>query len=222
MSMWCTHKEQALNRKEKLMKKKLVAMLLVGAMALSSTACGSTPKNERKSATSTDQSSDDGEELKAEKNLLSVEVTLPASLVKDGEAELDEEAKEAGVKEITKNEDGSITMKMTKEAHKELLGSIKESVDESNEEIIADKENYPSIESITYNDDLTEFTVSVDSASFNGLESFVAIAFYMEGNIYQALNAVPEDEINTTVNFVDKDSGEVINSADSSSMKDQQ
>ena len=34
--------------------------------------------------------------------------------------------------------------------------------------------------------------------------------------------AVPEDEINTTVNFVDKDSGEVINSADSSSMKDQQ
>ncbi len=222
MSMWCAHKEQALNRKGKLMKKKLVAMLLVGAMALSSTACGSTPKNERKSATSTDQSSDDGEELKAEKNLLSVEVTLPASLVKDGEAELDEEAKEAGVKEITKNEDGSITMKMTKEAHKELLGSIKESVDESNEEIIADKENYPSIESITYNDDLTEFTVSVDSASFNGLESFVAIAFYMEGNIYQALNAVPEDEINTTVNFVDKDSGEVINSADSSSMKDQQ
>lgn len=204
------------------MKKKIVAMLLVGAMALSSTACGSTPKNEGKSATSTDQSSDDGEELKAEKNLLSVEVTLPASLVKDGEAELDEEAKEAGVKEITKNEDGSITMKMTKEAHKELLGSIKESVDESNKEIIADKENYPSIESITYNDDLTEFTVSVDSASFNGLESFVAIAFYMEGNIYQALNAVPEDEINTTVNFVDKDSGEVINSADSSSMKDQQ
>lgn len=220
--MWCAHKEQALNRKGKLMKKKLVAMLLVGAMALSSTACGSTPKNERKSATSTDQSSDDEEELKAEKNLLSVEVTLPASLVKDGEAELDEEAKEAGVKEITKNEDGSITMKMTKEDHKELLGSIKESVDESNEEIIADKENYPSIESITYNDDLTEFTVSVDSASFNGLESFVAIAFYMEGNIYQALNAVPEDEINTTVNFVDKDSGEVINSADSSSMKDQQ
>ena len=102
------------------MKKKLVAMLLVGAMALSSTACGSTPKNEGKSATSTDQSSDDGEELKAEKNLLSVEVTLPASLVKDGEAELDEEAKEAGVKEITKNEDGSITMKMTKEAHKDL------------------------------------------------------------------------------------------------------
>lgn len=58
--------------------------------------------------------------MKAEKNLLSVEVTLPASLVKDGEAELDEEAKEAGVKEITKNEDGSITMKMTKEAHKDL------------------------------------------------------------------------------------------------------
>ena len=108
------------------MKKKLVAMLLVGAMALSFTACGSSPKSGNNSEASTDQSSDDGEGLKAEKNLLSVEVTLPASLIKDGEAELDEEAKEAGVKEITKNEDGSITMKMTKEAHKELLGSIKE------------------------------------------------------------------------------------------------
>lgn len=44
----------------------------------------------------------------------------------------------------------------------------------------------------------------------------------MEGNIYQALNAVPEDQLKTVVNFVSKDSGEVIESGDSSSMANSQ
>lgn len=204
------------------MKKKLVALMLTVAMVLSFTACGNSTQGKAKDDTKTEQSSDDGGSLKAEKNLLSVEITLPASLVGDDSTELDEEAKAAGVKEITKNEDGSITMKMTKEAHKNLLASIKESVDQSNNDILADKENYPSFDSITYNDDLTEFTVNVDASVYGGFESFAAIAFYMEGNIYQALNAVPEDQIKTVVNFVNKDTGEVVESGDSSSMSDDQ
>lgn len=55
-------------------------------------------------------SSGENETLKAEKNLLDFEVTLPASLVSDSEDTLDEDAKAAGVKEIIKNNDGSITL----------------------------------------------------------------------------------------------------------------
>ena len=103
------------------MKKKILAVLLIGAMALNLNACGSADSKPEKK----EEKSESNDKLEEEKNLLSVEVTLPASLVGDSAAELDQEAKDAGVKEITKNEDGSITMKMTKSAHKTLLSTFK-------------------------------------------------------------------------------------------------
>lgn len=163
---------------------------------------------------------DNGGTLSAEKNLFSVEVTIPASLIKEESesTELTEEAKENGVKDVTKNADGSITMKMTKDAHKKMLGSLKSSIDKSISETLADKEKCPSFDSITYNDDVTVFDIKVDSASFNKIESIQALAYYFMGNIYQALNAVPENELKTVVNFIDKDSGEIIESGDSTKM----
>lgn len=163
---------------------------------------------------------DNGSTLSAEKNLFSVEVTIPASLIKEesGSTELTEEAKGNGVKDVTKNADGSITMKMTKDAHKKMLDSLKASIDKSISETLADKEKCPSFDSITYNDDVTVFDIKVDSASFNGIEGIQALAYYFMGNIYQALNAVPESELKTVVNFIDKDSGEIIESGDSSKM----
>ena len=130
------------------MRKKVLAALLAVTMALSMVACGNS--SEQKGTDKKEASSkEDKGNLKAEKNLLSVEVTLPASLVGDSEATLDEEAKAAGVKDITKNEDGSVTMKMTKKAHKALLEEIKTGIDEGLKEILEDKENYPSFDSIT-------------------------------------------------------------------------
>lgn len=83
-------------------------------------------------------------------------------------------------------------------------------MEQSIEEILGDKENYPSINTITYNDDLTEFNVKVDANSYVGFESLVLMVFYFEGNIYQAINAVPSEELQTVVNFINKDTGVVI------------
>lgn len=156
--------------------------------------------------------------MKAEKNLLSVEVTLPALLIGDSAAELDQEAKDAGVKEVIQNEDGSITMKMTKDAHKNLLASLKDGIDQGIDELLADKENFPSFESITYKDDVTEFNINVDPNTYGGLQSMAVMGLYIQGNLYQAFNAVPADQIKTVVNFVNKDTGEIIESGDSSQM----
>ena len=158
--------------------------------------------------------------LKSRKNLLSVELTIPASLIGDDAAILDEEAKAAGVSEITQNEDGSVTMKMSKVAHQKMLDEYKGGIDESIAEMLNDKETYPSFTEITYNEDLTEFTVKVDPATYGGLEALSAIGLYIAGNIYQALNAVPEDQIKTIVTFVNKDTGEIIETSDSSEMNE--
>ena len=131
---------------------------------------------------------------------------------------MDQEAKDAGVKEVIQNEDGSITMKMTKDAHKNLLASLKDGIDQGIDELLADKENFPSFESITYKDDVTEFNINVDPNTYGGLQSMAVMGLYIQGNLYQAFNAVPADQIKTVVNFVNKDTGEIIESGDSSQM----
>lgn len=70
---------------------------------------------------------------------------------------LDDNAKKMGIRKITENEDGSVTIKTSKKPHKKLVNIVKESMDDSINEILEDKENYPSFNDITYNDNLTEF-----------------------------------------------------------------
>lgn len=193
--------------------KKTVSLLLIMSMSIILISCGSTTEAPEGTTQATDT-------LKAEENLLSVELTIPASLVGDDAATLDKEAKAAGVSEITQNEDGSVTMKMSKIAHQKMLDEFKGSIDESLTEILNDKETYPSLTEITYNEDLTEFTVKVDPATYGEFEALSAIGLYIAGNVYQALNAVPENQIKTIVNFVNKDTGEIIETGDSSKMNE--
>lgn len=198
--------------------KKSLSFFLVMSMSVTLIACGNTTKAPETTTEAPESTTQTTDTLNAEKNLLSVELTIPSSLLEDDAAVLDEEAKSAGVKEIIQNDDGSITMKMSKSAHKKLLDEFKVGIDEGITEILNDKETYPSLTEITYNDDLTEFTVKVDSNTYGGFEGLSALTLYIGGNVYQALNATPEDQIKTIVNFVDKDTGEVIETGDSSEM----
>ena len=87
------------------MKKKLIAVLMIAVLTLSLAACRARtiPKilqrKKRLKILLIKKAA-----LKKEQK--TVEITLPASLVGDSEATLDEEAKAAGVTEVTKNEDG--------------------------------------------------------------------------------------------------------------------
>ncbi len=146
-----------------------------------------------------------------------VEVTLPASFFKDSsQAEIESAAKESGIQKVNFNDDGSVTYTMSKSKHTELLNEVKASLDETITKLLADKETYPSFIDVTYNDDLTEFTVLCDKTKYGPLDSMVSIAFYVQGVYYQELNGVDSASARTIVNFVDKSSGEIINTADSS------
>ena len=116
------------------MKKKLIAVLMIAVLTLSLAACQG--KDDSKDTSKKEKTEDSSEKKAApKKEQKTVEITLPASLVGDSEATLDEEAKAACVTEVTKNEDGSVTLKMTEEAHQNLLNEIKTGIDESIQEI---------------------------------------------------------------------------------------
>ena len=206
------------------MKNKLVALLIALTFVVSG--CGSSQKqssssNDIASETSvSDGTEEDMSELdslgdvKVENELFDVTLTIPADYVDvNTQEELDSEVADQGYQSATLNSDGSATYVMTKSQHKEMMDGIADGIKQSLSEMIG-SEDYPNITAIDSNDDFTEFTVTTKSTGLDMNESFSTMLFYMYGGMYAIFNGNTADNIH--VDFVNADSSEIIDSADSS------
>ncbi|MCR5812558.1 MAG: hypothetical protein K6G34_14465 [Lachnospiraceae bacterium] len=129
--------------------------------------------------------------------------------------EADEIRARNGYESATLEEDGSLTIVMSRSQYDELLRGFRESVDRGIAEIIS--EDYgSSIEKIEYNDDYSVFTVTVTSDEIGIVERQTADELVMYGTLYHIYTAGEADHIQ--VDYVNRDSGEVIESADSGSL----
>ena len=171
-------------------------------------------------ASETSEAQEDMDELsklgdvEVENGVLTVSVTLPAEYAEGVTQEQLDANKGTSYQSAVLNEDGSVTYKMTKQQHKEMLKGLSESFDESINQMI-DDENY-SITGITHNDDFTEFDVTLEGTEVGFNDSFSAISFYMYGGIYGIFNG--SDTEHVIVNFHDPD-GNLIESYDSANME---
>lgn len=150
------------------------------------------------------------DKVEVDKGLLNVEITIPASML---EGETAEEAiagaKEQGVKEVTENEDGSLTYKMSKSVHKEIMNEITNTIDETVEET-KNSEDLVSIKDITHNDSFTQFTMVVDQEAYeNSLDVFATMTLGMSGMIYQMYDGADPEKYTVTISLQDEASGEV-------------
>lgn len=205
------------------MKKKILAVLLAATMTLSMIACGGEEESEP-TETATTETSEDGEsseldaigDIEVEENLFSVELTIPADYVGETtQEELDQIAEENGYKSITLHEDGSATYVMKKSQHEEMMEGIADEINLGLEEMVNSEDyNFTAIEA---NSDFTEITVTTTSTELNMSESFAVMVIYMYGGMYHVFNGTTVDNIH--VDFVNADTGEVIESADSSEME---
>lgn len=159
-------------------------------------------------ATKQEQSSD--ESVNVEKGLLNVEVTLPASFFEDTtEEEVMTGAKEEGFNETTVNEDGSVTYKMSKSKHKEMIKELEDGIGESIKEIV-ESDDYPSIKEISYNKSFDEFDVKVDRELYeNGFDGFAILGIVMTGAYYSAFNGDAAEDLKLTFNMIDAATDEV-------------
>lgn len=198
---------------------KFKKLLLLMAAVLTLTACGGKETNDPKETSISDEENKDS--LLVDKNLLSIEITLPAYFFENSsQEEVKTSAKDSGIEEVIFNDNGSVTYKMSKSKHKELMDTMKTQVDESIKLILADKETYPSFAEITYNKDFSEFTIKCDSSLYSEMESFSAFAFYMQGMSYQVFNGVETEDINVIVNYIDMETGDALDTFDSSQMEE--
>jgi hypothetical protein len=180
-------------------------LLAAGATALLLAGCGDEKESE---ATKEEQSS--GESVNVEKGLLNVEVTLPANFFEgETEEEIVAGAKEEGISEAVVNEDGSVTYKMSKSKHKEMMKELEDGIVEMIKEVV-ESGDYPSIKEISYNKDFDEFDVKVDRAAYeNSLDGFAILGLIMGSSYYCAFDGVSPEEMKITFNVVDVNTGEV-------------
>ncbi|HBT74019.1 MAG TPA: hypothetical protein DEB37_17785 [Lysinibacillus sp.] len=150
------------------------------------------------------------ETLKVDKGLLNVEVTIPATLYKGQDIDsIISEAKNSGIKEVIKNDDGSLTYKMSKSEHKKMMKELKERIVKSVEELKT-SEDFTSINDVAYNKSFSEFTLTVNKEKFEG--SFDALASFglaLAGMYYQLFNGADVEHYKVTVYIKDESNGEV-------------
>ena len=151
------------------------------------------------------------EGITVDKNLLTVDVTLPASFYEDEkptEAELKADAAKKGYGNVKLNSDGSVTFRMSKAQHKKALEEMKKSVDDYIQETV--NESPKIFRQITYDKNMTVFNVSVVRAEFE--EDFAAgmIGFGIGilSAFYQMFNGT-KDEPKTEIKLIDVDTGKV-------------
>ena len=153
------------------------------------------------------------EKMDVNKRLFDVTLTIPREYAGDiTQDQLDESIKEKGYKSATLNEDGSVTYVMTKQQHKEMLGAIRESIDNSLAEMVG-SETYPNITDISTNENYTNFTVTTKNEKPDLKESFSIMGLYMYGGMYSKFSGEAIDNVH--VDFVNEATGEVIGSSDS-------
>ncbi len=212
------------------MVKKIISVLLITCMCLTS-ACGASSetttveskqdnvvldKKDNDTNVETPVEENEHQSIEVDENLLTVEITVPSDFIGETTQEdIDKNVKEKGFVSGKLNSDGSVTYKMTKKQHKELVAQIKEKIDSQLNEMVG-SEDYPNIVNVEANDDYTSFTITTKSTELGLMESMSTLAFYMYGGMYNAFAGEQVDNIH--VDFVNEESGQVIQSADSKNM----
>lgn len=121
-------------------------------------------------------------------NLLTVDITFPASFYADSKTkpstELTAEDKANGYTAVKVNSDGSVTYTIKKSAYNKIVAETKNSTIQTLNEIVTSG-NYPSVKKIGYNNSLSKISVYVDKNAYNqNMDSFamlniqIAVAFY--------------------------------------------
>lgn len=129
--------------------------------------------------------------------------------------EADEICKKNGYESAELMEDGSLRITMSTGQYSKMLEELRANIDKGIEEILG-SENYPAVEKIEYNEDYSVFTVTVND-EIGIVERQLADELIMYGTYYHVCSA--NDAASIRVDYVDQETGEVLESADSGDLE---
>lgn len=156
-------------------------------------------------------SSSDSEEsgIEVDKGLLNVEITLPKMFFEDEElADIEEQMEDSHEANVTKNDDGSLTIKMSKKEHKQLMSDMQEEFVDTIKQMI-EAEDYPTIKDISYNRNMTELSIVVNKEEFeNSFDGFALFSLGFTGLFYQIFNGKDIEKEKVTMKLIDEETTE--------------
>lgn len=149
-------------------------------------------------------------ELNIDKGLFDVKITIPKSFLGDNEiTELTDEQKSQGFKSMKKNDDGSITYTISKNAHKSLMEEMKKTTSDQLKKMATDG-TYISIKDVSFNDNFSKITLLVDEEKFNNsFDSFATLAVGMSGMMYQIFDGSEASKTSVTIELTNNITQEV-------------
>lgn len=164
--------------------KKIIALGLAIVMAFSMVACGGNANE--------GGSEDNSQAVVVDENLMSVEITLPASYWEDSDETVEQYAErmknEGTFKEVTVNENGSVTVKMSKADHKKLLNEVKDQLTS-----MFPMDGIASIKKLEVNGDVTNCKLIVDQEAFeNSFDIFAVLAVAAGVQMYHVYEGNPD------------------------------
>lgn len=133
-----------------------------------------------------------------------VTVTVPSY----GFEEDDDTSSVPETKEAVVNEDGSTTYTLTKKQQKEWKKAVKSNFDDYIKDILDDDTNYPNVEDITYNNDMTEFEIDLATTNIAQSELFIGYIALFTAPVYQQVNGVAEKDVDYKVTVKDSSTDE--------------
>ncbi|MBT2584223.1 hypothetical protein [Planococcus sp. ISL-109] len=204
--------------------KKFGLILAASGLALAACSSDSEPDTETETVedagsakeTMTDaEESEDGESAKeggisVDEGLFDVEVTIPPAFF-DGEDPEQIAANVDNAEQATVNDDGSITYKMSKSQHEEMMAEVATTVEEAKDSI-TESGDFASIQAIETSDNYDRFTVQVDREAYeNSFDGFATITLGVVGSLYQLFSGEDPDSYEVNIDMEDAETGEVFN-----------
>lgn len=189
----------------------LLLLMLVLIAGCSSNEVKNSNQEQSEKADEVEKSEDTNVAVAVDKGLLDVEITIPGSFFPDEDLnEVAANAKESGMKSATVNPDDTITYKMSKAKHKELMTEMKNNLVEYTDDLVSNDE-FSSIKDITYDKNFKEFSMVVDQEVFeNSFDGFAVLGLGMAGMFYQLFDGINSDKLDVTIHSVNEATGERI------------
>lgn len=185
--------------------KRIITLLVVLVLSLLLISCGT----EAKETAATDQKASDSS-VKVDENLVTVDITVPAEFYEDQDMttfDPEQYAKDNEYKKVVVNDDGSVTLTMTKARHKALLKEMRATIDESYQELLEDTD-IPYIESVDHDKNFTTVIVQVDRDGYdNAFLDMTPLMVGFQAMLYQTFAG---EELHSEITMKYSDDGEEI------------
>ena len=142
------------------------------------------------------------------------DIKVPEYLKGEIEEKLNEEDYHEENSAREQNDNDSV-FHLSGEEQTENARQVAAQIEDSINQVLADKDYYPNIIGISVNPECTEFNVIFSGRELSLYENVLPMSLCIVGDRFQLYQGKQENELLTVVNYIDADSGEIFNTTNS-------